>query len=249
MRQKLRACVFCRRRRVGHACLVHRPPSRQSRRRNSTSPGRFTSAGCPGPMPRNPASSRNGPTNTASPSTSSRSTTISNRSTIYLTAGKFDGVTVTNMDALTIPAAGGVRHQRHHHGRLFQRQRRCRAQDGQDPPRDQRPEDQYRRAFGVALSAGAGAFHDRPGGKGHQDAQHVGRRHRRRVQIGRLDGRGHLEPAAHGSEGRAKRYARLRLEQGSRRDRRSAGDQYRDAEGQSRSRQGAGRHLVRDSRP
>jgi NitT/TauT family transport system substrate-binding protein len=32
------------------------------------------------------------------------------------TAGKFDGVTVTNMDALTIPAAGGVDFKRHHHG-------------------------------------------------------------------------------------------------------------------------------------
>ncbi len=38
------------------------------------------------------------------------------------TAGKLDGVTVTNMDALTIPAAGGKDTQRHHHRRLFQRQ-------------------------------------------------------------------------------------------------------------------------------
>ena len=38
------------------------------------------------------------------------------------TAGKFDGVTVTNMDALTIPAAGGVDTSAHHHGRLLQRQ-------------------------------------------------------------------------------------------------------------------------------
>ena len=38
------------------------------------------------------------------------------------TAGKFDGVTVTNMDALTIPAAGGVDTTRADRRRFLQRQ-------------------------------------------------------------------------------------------------------------------------------
>ena len=40
----------------------------------------------------------------------------------------------------------------------------------------------------------------------------------------------------------------VRFQQDSRRDPRPAGRQHRDAEGQSQSRQGAGRHLVRDHR-
>jgi NitT/TauT family transport system substrate-binding protein len=47
------------------------------------------------------------------------------------TAGKFDGVTLTNMDALTIPAAGGV-DTTPDRRRLLQRQRRHRAQEGQE---------------------------------------------------------------------------------------------------------------------
>ena len=38
------------------------------------------------------------------------------------TAGKFDGVTVTNMDALDDPGCRRRRYHRHHHGGLFQRQ-------------------------------------------------------------------------------------------------------------------------------
>ena len=58
-------------------------------------------------MPPSPASSRSGPTNTASRSRSSSSTTTSKSINQY-TAGAFDAVTITNMDALSIPAAGGV---------------------------------------------------------------------------------------------------------------------------------------------
>ena len=71
------------------------------------------------------------------------------------TAGKFDGVTVTNMDALDDPGGRRGRHHRAHHRRFLQRQRRHRAQEGQDARRHQGPQDQHGRAVGVALSAGA----------------------------------------------------------------------------------------------
>ncbi len=74
------------------------------------------------------------------------------------TAGKFDGVTVTNMDALTIPAAGGVDTTAIIMGDYLQRQRRHRPQERQDARRHQGPQDQHRRAVGVALSAGARAL-------------------------------------------------------------------------------------------
>ena len=52
----------------------------------------------------------------------------------------------------------GRRRRRHHgadHRRLLQRQRRHRAQEGQDARRHQGPQDQHGRALGVALPAGA----------------------------------------------------------------------------------------------
>ena len=77
------------------------------------------------------------------------------------TAGKFDGVTVTNMDALTIPAAGGVDTTAVIIGDYLQRQRRHRTEEGPDACRHQGPEGQPRRIVGLALSAGARAGHGR----------------------------------------------------------------------------------------
>ncbi len=164
------------------------------------------------------------------------------------TAGKFDGVTVTNMDSLTVPAAGGVDTSAIVLGDFS---------NGND---------------GIVLKNGKGLA-DIKGRKinivelsvshyllaralatvklretRHQDRQHLGRRHCRRFQIGGFNCGGDLESAADGGEGGAEHDRGVQLEQDPRRDPGPAGDQDRDAQGQSRSRQGAGRHLVRDHR-
>ena len=54
------------------------------------------------------------------------------------TAGAFDGCVMTNMDALTIPAVGGVDTTALIARRLLERQRRHRAQEGQDGRRTSR---------------------------------------------------------------------------------------------------------------
>ena len=161
------------------------------------------------------------------------------------TAGKFDGVTVTNMDALTIPAAGGVDTTRSSSATsptatMASCSRRARRR------RHQGPEDQHGRAVGVALSARPRADDREAEGEGHQGRQHLGRRHRRRLQVEGLDRGDDLEPAADGGAGRARRHAGVQLQQDPRRDHRHAGGEYRDAQGQSQFRQGARRHLVRD---
>ena len=164
------------------------------------------------------------------------------------TAGKFDGVTVTNMDALTIPAAGGVDTTAIIMGDYS---------NGND---------------GVVLKTGK-TLADIKG----QTVNSSSCRCRTICWRAALDRRscsekdiktvntsdadivaafkspdihrgGHLESAAAGGEGRAGRHAGVRLQQDPRRDRGSDGGQHRNAEGQSRPRQGAGRHLVRDDR-
>ncbi len=130
-------------------------------RRTSSSPGRSMSAGCRGNGRPTRASSRNGPTNTASPSTSSRSTTMS-RSINQFTAGGFDAVTLTNMDGLSIPAAGGVDHDGAHRRRLLERQRRRHPQGQDRARRHQGPEGQPGRVLGLALPARPRARDGRP---------------------------------------------------------------------------------------
>ena len=73
------------------------------------------------------------------------------------TAGKFDGVTVTNMDALTIPAAGGVDTTALIIGDFSNGNDGIVLKKGKTHRRHQGPQDQHGRAVGVALSAGARA--------------------------------------------------------------------------------------------
>ena len=73
------------------------------------------------------------------------------------TAGAFDAVTITNMDALSIPAAGGVDTTAVIVGD-FSNGNDARDPEGARPTRGhQGPEGQSRRVLGLALSAGARA--------------------------------------------------------------------------------------------
>ena len=73
------------------------------------------------------------------------------------TAGKFDGVTVTNMDALTIPAAGGVDTTLMIVGDFSNGNDGIVLKKGKTRRRHQGPQDQHGRAVGLALPARARA--------------------------------------------------------------------------------------------
>ena len=164
------------------------------------------------------------------------------------TAGKFDGVTVTNMDALTIPAAGGVDTSAIIIGDFSNGNDGIVLKKAKTHRRHQGPARQPGRAVGVALPARPRAHVGEAQGARHQGREHVGCRHRRRVQVAGFDRGRDLESAADGGEGRAGRDAGLQLEQDPGRDHRHAGGEHRHAQGQSEPRQGARRHLVRDHR-
>ena len=102
------------------------------------------------------------------------------------TAGKFDGVTVTNMDALTIPAAGGVDTSAIIMGDFSNGNDGIVLKKGKTLADIKGQQDQHRRAVGVALSAGPRRS-PRSSLKenGRQDRQHLRRRHRRRLQVRR----------------------------------------------------------------
>ena len=98
------------------------------------------------------------------------------------TAGGFDACVMTNMDMLTIPAAGGVDSTALIVGRLFQRQRWSRAQgQGQTACRHQGTEGQSGGTLGLALPAGSRARQHRIARARHQDRQHLGCGYRRRI--------------------------------------------------------------------
>ena len=120
------------------------------------------------------------------------------------TAGKFDGVTVTNMDALTIPAAGGVDTSAIIMGDFSNGNDGVVLKDGKTLADIKGRDDQHRRALGLPLSACPRPRLGRPEREGRQDGQHLRRRHRRRLQGAGVDGGGHLESAADGGEGRAR---------------------------------------------
>ncbi len=122
------------------------------------------------------------------------------------TAGKFDGVTVTNMDALTIPAAGGVDttaiimgdYSNGNDGIVLKKGKTLADIKGQKINIVELSVSHYLLARGLSTVEADG--------KGHQDRQHVGRRHRRGVQGAGSDGGRDLESAAPGGEGRAGRH-------------------------------------------
>ena len=121
------------------------------------------------------------------------------------TAGKFDGVTVTNMDALTIPAAGGVDttaliigdFSNGNDGIVLKKGKTLADIKGRKINMVELSVSHYLLARGLEQRQAAG--------KGHQGRQHLGRRHRRRLQVDGLDRGGHLESAADGGEGGAGR--------------------------------------------
>ena len=127
------------------------------------------------------------------------------------TAGKFDGVTVTNMDALTIPAAGGVDTSAIIMGDFSNGNDGVVLKDGKTLA-----DIKGREINIVELSVShyllaRGLDHDRAEREGREDGQHLRRRHRRRLQGAGVDGGGHLEPAAHGGEGGAGRRPRCSI--------------------------------------
>ena len=127
------------------------------------------------------------------------------------TAGKFDGVTVTNMDALTIPAAGGVDttaiimgdFSNGNDGIVLKNGKTLADIKGRKINIVELSVSHYLLARGLATVEAQGS--------GHQDRQHLRRRHRRRLQVGGLDRGGDLESAAHGGEGGAGRDRGVRL--------------------------------------
>ena len=164
------------------------------------------------------------------------------------TAGKFDGVTVTNMDALTIPAAGGVDttaiimgdYSNGNDGVVLKKGKTLADIKGQKINLVELSVSHYLLARGLSTAK-----------LSEKDIKTVNTSDADIVaafEIARLDRGRHLESAAPRSEGRARRDAGVRLQQDPRRDRGPDGAQHRDAEGQSGTRQGAGRHLVRDHR-
>ncbi len=139
------------------------------------------------------------------------------------TAGKFDGVTVTNMDALTIPAAGGVDttaiimgdYSNGNDGVVLKKGKTLADIKGQKINLVELSVSHYLLARGLSTV--------KLERKGHQDRQHLRCRYRRGVEIARYHGDRDLESAAPGSEGRAGRDAGVRFQQDPWRDRGSAG--------------------------
>ena len=164
------------------------------------------------------------------------------------TAGKFDGVTVTNMDALTIPAAGGVDttalivgdFSNGNDGIVLKKGKTLADIKGRKVNLVELSVSHYLLARG--LSSGEAAARSDIKVVNTSDADIVGA-----FKSPDIDRGGDLESAADGSQGRAGRHARSSTP--ARFPARSIDllvGQHRDAEGQSRLRQGAGRRLVRD---
>jgi NitT/TauT family transport system substrate-binding protein len=111
------------------------------------------------------------------------------------TAGEYDGCSMTNMDALSIPAGGGVDTTALIVGDYSNGNDGIILKDGDEARRHQGPERQPGRTVGLALPAGPRARQRRPVGKGPHGGQHVRRRHDRRLCDRRRHRRGDLEPA------------------------------------------------------
>ena len=161
------------------------------------------------------------------------------------TAGAFDGCVMTNMDALTIPAAGGVDSTALIVGRLLQRQRR-RDPQGQDAlAGHQGPEGQPGGTLGVALSAGT-----RPGQRwskraGPDGGEYVGRRSWCRPTASRdVTAVVTWNPLLSEILAMPDTLQGVRFQPDPRRDHRHDGGEHRDAHGESEARQGPDGCLV-----
>ncbi len=98
------------------------------------------------------------------------------------TAGAFDAVTLTNMDALSIPAAGGVDTTAVIVGDYSNGNDAIILKGKSKLDRHQGPDRQPRRVLGVSLPAGARARKHQARREGREGRQHLGRGHRGRLQ-------------------------------------------------------------------
>ncbi len=163
------------------------------------------------------------------------------------TAGKLDGVTVANMDALTIPAAGGKDtsaiivgdYSNGNDGILLKGAGSLAAIKGRQVNLVELSVSHYLLARAARIDQDAA---DR-----REDGEHRRRGHRRRLRRPRRHRGGRVEPAAFGDEGHAGRQAGVQLRRHPGRDPRPAGGRYRDAQGQSRT--SARRWLASGTRP
>jgi ABC-type nitrate/sulfonate/bicarbonate transport system substrate-binding protein len=97
------------------------------------------------------------------------------------TAGGYDGCSMTNMDALSIPAGGGVDTTALIVGDYSNGNDGIILKDGDSVLPHQGAERQSRRTVGLALSAGPRARQRRAERKGPHGGQHLRRRHDRRL--------------------------------------------------------------------
>ena len=146
------------------------------------------------------------------------------------TAGGFDGCAMTNMDALTIPAVGGVDStalivgdfSNGNDGIVSKTAKSVAELKGESINLVELSVSHY--LLARALESRRARREGRDGG------QHLGRRHRLGVHRHRRQERGHLEPAAVGGRGRAGRHRAVQLLADPGRDHRPHGGEHRDAE-------------------
>ena len=163
------------------------------------------------------------------------------------TAGKFDGCAMTNMDALTIPAAGGVDSHRAHRQRLFERQRRRADQgQGQEGRRSEGPAVNLVQ-FSVSHYLLARALES--AGMSERDLKVVNTSD---ADISAAFATPAVKQAVTWNpmladlKAQAERHRSLRFQQDSRRDHGHDGRQHEDAAGEPGARQGAHGRVVRD---
>ena len=165
------------------------------------------------------------------------------------TAGKFDGCVMTNMDALTIPAAGGVDSTALIVGDFSNGNDGIVLKGGEEARRHQGPEVNLVELRSRTTCWRAALEIGRAGRARRQGGEHLRRRHRRAPSpTPDVDRRRHLEPAArrgHGDARAPRRCSTLSKIPGEIIDLMVVNTA--DAEGQPEPRQGAGRRLVRDA--
>ena len=111
------------------------------------------------------------------------------------TAGKFDGCAMTNMDALTIPAAGGVDTTPLIVGDFSNGNDGIVTKKGKTVAELKGQKINHGRILRVALSAGAGSRHERHDRARRHVGQHLGCRHRRGLRRTDVTSGGDLESA------------------------------------------------------
>ncbi len=127
------------------------------------------------------------------------------------TAGAFDAVTLTNMDGLSIPAAGGVDTTAVIIGDFSNGNDAVILKDKDDAGRYQGPARQSRRIFGVALPAGPSARKRRHERARRQRGQHLRSRHGGRLPDSGRHRDGDVESDGCGNPGAARRAQGVRL--------------------------------------